>query len=262
MRIHRDFRLWQEQLRGAFSQWIKNNKDEGSLWRGAILLDAEERLKAEGERLRKEISEISVEDPDHQKKSELLERERKLAELRANKEFLGIGVKEKEFIEASINERDRQKQAQEAQRKRDLKIAKRIALSSAGLAIAVITSGVLGFIAWNQYQKVVLSQADSLKNTSSVLSSSNQYFDALISAIKAAKSFQQNDSKNETYKTALYQAITNVAEKNRLLLLVLMVQSNSGINLENCAKPFKRTVLPLGILLSVLMAKLLPLLVI
>jgi WD40 repeat protein len=217
MRIHRDFRLWQEQLRGAFSQWIKNNKDEGSLWRGAILLDAEERLKAEGERLRKEISEISVEDPDHQKKSELLERERKLAELRANKEFLGIGVKEKEFIEASINERDRQKQAQEAQRKRDLKIAKRIALSSAGLAIAVITSGVLGFIAWNQYQKVVLSQADSLKNTSSVLSSSNQYFDALISAIKAAKSFQQNDSKNETYKTALYQAITNVAEKNRLI---------------------------------------------
>ncbi len=45
MATDRVFRAWQERLRGAMQQWQETLKDEGSLLRGAALVEAEEKLK-------------------------------------------------------------------------------------------------------------------------------------------------------------------------------------------------------------------------
>jgi hypothetical protein len=45
MLTDREFRAWQERLRGAMAQWQETQRDEGSLLHGAALVGAEEKLK-------------------------------------------------------------------------------------------------------------------------------------------------------------------------------------------------------------------------
>lgn len=47
----RQFRVWQNRLRQAEREWRQNQQDEGSLWRGARLAEAEERLKNQADKL-------------------------------------------------------------------------------------------------------------------------------------------------------------------------------------------------------------------
>ncbi|WP_414581069.1 tetratricopeptide repeat protein [Scytonema sp. PCC 10023] len=51
MNADRSFRAWQERLRFAMLQWQKMQRDEGALLRGAVLKEAEEKLKQRREEL-------------------------------------------------------------------------------------------------------------------------------------------------------------------------------------------------------------------
>ncbi|WP_235018506.1 nSTAND1 domain-containing NTPase, partial [Tolypothrix sp. NIES-4075] len=51
MKADRSFRAWQERLRFAMLQWQKMQRDEGALLRGAVLTEAEEKLKQRREEL-------------------------------------------------------------------------------------------------------------------------------------------------------------------------------------------------------------------
>jgi hypothetical protein len=51
MVTERVFRVWQERMRAAMAQWQATQGDEGSLLRGAALVEAEEKLKQYGEDL-------------------------------------------------------------------------------------------------------------------------------------------------------------------------------------------------------------------
>jgi tetratricopeptide (TPR) repeat protein len=51
MNADRSFRAWQERLRFAMLQWQKIQRDEGALLRGAVLTEAEEKLKQRREEL-------------------------------------------------------------------------------------------------------------------------------------------------------------------------------------------------------------------
>jgi hypothetical protein len=51
MKADRSFRAWQERLRFSMLQWQKMQRDEGALLRGAVLKEAEEKLKQHREEL-------------------------------------------------------------------------------------------------------------------------------------------------------------------------------------------------------------------
>jgi hypothetical protein len=101
MKTDRAFRAWQERLRGAKDRWLETKSDEGSLLRGAVLAEAEEKLKERPEDLKAE----------------------------------------QEFIEQSIKERDRQKQEQEDRRRRDLKLSREITVGSLVAVLISISFG-------------------------------------------------------------------------------------------------------------------------
>jgi hypothetical protein len=58
MNADRSFRAWQERLRFSMLQWQKMQRDEGALLRGAVLREAEEKLKQRREELSKEEQEF------------------------------------------------------------------------------------------------------------------------------------------------------------------------------------------------------------
>ncbi|MDB9395750.1 WD40 repeat domain-containing protein [Microcystis aeruginosa] len=95
----RVFRAWQERLRGAMGQWQQTQGDEGSLLRGAALVEAEEQLKQRPE---------------------------------------DISQSEQDFIKRSLEERERIKQEKEARRRREIKTAWGIAAGSL-VAVVVST---------------------------------------------------------------------------------------------------------------------------
>jgi WD40 repeat protein len=86
METDRVFRAWQERLRGAMRQWQETKQDEGSLLRGAALVEAEEQLRKRPEEL----------------------------------------VSESDFIEQSLQDRERIQQAEATHRKREIRIARGI----------------------------------------------------------------------------------------------------------------------------------------
>jgi WD40 repeat protein len=86
MDTDRVFRAWQERLRGAMRQWQETQQDEGSLLRGAALVEAEEQLRQRPEEL----------------------------------------VAESGFIERSLQERELIQQAETARRKREIIISRGI----------------------------------------------------------------------------------------------------------------------------------------
>jgi hypothetical protein len=83
MNADRSFRAWQERLRFVMLQWQKMQRDEGALLRGAVLADAEEKLKQ-------------------------------------RREYLSEG--EQEFIEASIISRDNEQKQQERAKRRTISL--------------------------------------------------------------------------------------------------------------------------------------------
>ncbi len=90
MDTDRVFRAWQERLRGAMRQWQETQQDEGSLLRGAALMEAEEQLQERPEEL----------------------------------------VAESDFIKQSLQERERIQQAETARQKREIKNARRVTVVS------------------------------------------------------------------------------------------------------------------------------------
>ncbi|MBD1865033.1 MULTISPECIES: WD40 repeat domain-containing protein [Trichocoleus] len=87
----RVFRAWQERLRGAMQQWQETQEDEGSLLRGAALVEAEEKLQ---------------ERPDD------------------------LSDAERNFIRQSLQAKERQDQKTVAQRRREVRTAWGIAVGS------------------------------------------------------------------------------------------------------------------------------------
>ncbi|MGQ0603955.1 MAG: nSTAND1 domain-containing NTPase, partial [Anaerolineales bacterium] len=88
MRSNRNFRAWQERLRGMMQQWEVNQRDEGALLRGALLVGAE---------------------------GWLTEREAEM------------GSGERDFIRASITLRERESAERETQRQREVETMQRLA---------------------------------------------------------------------------------------------------------------------------------------
>lgn len=88
MRANRNFRAWQERLRGMLQQWEASGHDEGALLRGALLVGAE---------------------------GWLAERESE------------IGQAERNFIRASIALRERETAEREVLRQREIEAARRLA---------------------------------------------------------------------------------------------------------------------------------------
>ncbi|MDW8327100.1 MAG: serine/threonine-protein kinase, partial [Anaerolineales bacterium] len=88
MRANRNFRAWQERLRGMMQQWEASGHDEGALLRGALLVGAE---------------------------GWLAERETE------------IGQAERDFIHASIALREREAAEREGLRQREIEAARRLA---------------------------------------------------------------------------------------------------------------------------------------
>jgi WD40 repeat protein len=74
---NRDFRLWQERLRGAIQQWETSNRDEGALLRGKPLNDAEERFQNHSEELTAEQEFITASLELREREKEKLSRQRK-----------------------------------------------------------------------------------------------------------------------------------------------------------------------------------------
>jgi len=102
MEADREFRVWQDRLRGSLQQWESSQRDEGALLRGAPLAEAEEWL----EKRRKDLSEA-----------------------------------EQGLIEASASLREREAHEKEARQHRELKRerkVRKIALIGAGLMAGLV----------------------------------------------------------------------------------------------------------------------------
>ena len=72
MNTDREFRTWQEKLRGEMRQWQEMKKDRGTLLRGAPLLEAEKWLQKRSDQLSLEEREFINQSTDQRKKQEFL----------------------------------------------------------------------------------------------------------------------------------------------------------------------------------------------
>ena len=127
MTTDRNFRTWQERLRGAIQQWESMNYDEESLLRGAALVEAEEKFQ--------------------QRQGDL-------------------SVAEQDFIQQSIKLHDQLKKAKIARQQREIRRSRRIAVGAISIAIAISAAGIFSFFQWNESQKrnvLLLVQSASAK---------------------------------------------------------------------------------------------------
>ncbi|NEO55095.1 MAG: WD40 repeat domain-containing protein [Okeania sp. SIO3B5] len=162
MEVDREFLSWQEQLRLVKMQWGENNKDKGSLLRGAALAKAEEKLQERPEDLEAET----------------------------------------EFIQESIQERDRLKQEEEERQQRELEAAQRLVKvtqakerqqkqANKKLRLGAIVLGLLGIVAVFGWRRAVVSNSNiTTKNDFEHLKASfnsTQTWDTLIEGIKQGK---------------------------------------------------------------------------
>ncbi|WP_143438225.1 trypsin-like peptidase domain-containing protein, partial [Hydrocoleum sp. CS-953] len=86
MGVSREFRVWQEKLKGRLAEWVEKDKDDGALLRGLLLVEAE---KWHQERL----SELSQEERVFiQLSLELRDRERKQRQRRRQLTVFGLTV--------------------------------------------------------------------------------------------------------------------------------------------------------------------------
>ncbi len=93
---NREFRTWQERLRGSMRQWQKMRQDEGALLGGAALVEAEERLKERQD-------DLSQDEQDYIKQSiELRECLIKQDNERRKRQFLAASIATMFFAGLSI----------------------------------------------------------------------------------------------------------------------------------------------------------------
>jgi hypothetical protein len=149
---NRQFRTWQERLRGAMQQW-KTSNDEGALLRGAPLAEAEGWLQLR---------------------------------------YLDISPDELVFIQSSLELRDKTQREEKERTQRELEqaikarkaaqVRNRVALIS---SIALSGLAIFAFIQWSSAQQqsiVALNQASE----SSLLS--NKQLEALVAGVQASSS--------------------------------------------------------------------------
>ncbi|OCQ96040.1 hypothetical protein BCD64_11825 [Nostoc sp. MBR 210] len=122
-------------------------------------------------------------------------------------------IDETEFIEQSIAERNRLKEIEAARRNREIRTAWGIA---AGSLVAVVISGGLGLMAWNQTKQAELNLAESLGRYSLSLFSQGNELGAFVPAIKAGKILQRQRKTNPEVMTALQIVRFQRRERNRL----------------------------------------------
>jgi hypothetical protein len=149
MESDRTFRTWQEQLRAAKRQWEATGNDDGALLRGVLLAEAEDW------------------------------RQKRLEEL---------SEQERVFVQLSLALRDREEKDKEARRQQELKQQKdktRLAISVAGLLIALLLVGGAAWQVSRQKQFLELSQEVVLGNVSS------KTLPFLSSLMKEADSFRK-----------------------------------------------------------------------
>lgn len=139
MADNRNFRTWQERLRGAMRQWKATGKDDGALLRGLPLAEAEE---WQGKRLDE------------------------------------LGLFEQEFIQRSLDLREREKLEQERQQQRELSLERKarhrlqglIAVSS---AIALLSTGILTYSRILRWQVAQLGKMISIPAGDVVIDTNN-----------------------------------------------------------------------------------------
>lgn len=90
----------------------------------------------------------------------------------------------REFIEESIREKERIGKAEATRRKREIRTAWGIAVGS---LVAVVISGGLGLMAWNQKNQADLNLAESMGRNSQSLFKEGKELEAFLQAIKAGK---------------------------------------------------------------------------
>ena len=181
MATDRGFRAWQERLRVAMAQWQETDKDEGSLFRGAALAEAEEKLR---------------ERPDD------------------------LNQAEQDFIGQSLQEQERLEKEKAARRRREIRTAWGIAVVSLVAVVISTGLGVMAFRQWKRSERVTEGQINALSRYSLSLLNLNQEFDALLEALRAGQQLKRQEVKPETQLRvigALQKAVYAVRERNRLV---------------------------------------------
>ena len=173
METDRDFRAWQERLRGGMAEWRKT-RDEGSLLRGAALAQAEEKLKERRD---------------------------------------DFGEGEGDFIQHSLQARENLEKVNAARRRREIRTAWGI---TGGSLAALVVSGSLGVMAWQQTKQAELNQANSLGRYAQSLFNEGKELDAFVQAIKAVKTLQKHHATDPEVMRVLKKAIYEGSERNRL----------------------------------------------
>jgi WD40 repeat protein len=167
-------------------------------------------FRAWQERLRGSVQQWQETDQDEGSLLHGLALEEAEKQLRQRPEEL---VAESDFIKMSIQNRDRIQDVEEMHRKLEIRIAQKITVGS--LVAVVVISG-LGWRAWQQTQESELRLADALGHYALSLVKEGKDLDAFISAIRAGKILQNQQTSNESGPNALQEALNYRSERNRL----------------------------------------------
>ena len=203
METDREFRVWQERLRGSMQQWEGSQRDEGALLRGVPLAEAEEIVQARRDDLNpaeQSFIQQSLTLRDRQVQNE----KRRLTLLRSLLAFTST-VAVVAVVAGLIAMRQSRIAAQEAQ---NAEVARQEEQKQTQIATTA-------------KQRAENQEAVALSQYSQVLYNWNKdKIDALIEGIRAGvalKKVSQIDPEAESQvKIALQQAVYGVSESNRL----------------------------------------------
>ncbi|MEM8809705.1 MAG: hypothetical protein AAGF01_27085, partial [Cyanobacteria bacterium P01_G01_bin.38] len=203
METDREFRVWQDRLRGSMQQWAVSRQDEGALLRGAPLAEAEEILKTR----RQELS------PDEQSfiQQSLALRDRQVQKERRRANILRslLVVTSTAAVLAAVAGLLAFRQSRiAAEKAREAEVARAAEQAQTQLATGA-------------QQQAENQEAIALSQYSQVLYNWNRdKIDSLIEGIRAGIELQQVrnvDPDAETQvRIALQQAVYGVSERNRL----------------------------------------------
>ncbi|MEO1207999.1 MAG: hypothetical protein AAFX78_00515 [Cyanobacteria bacterium J06638_20] len=194
METDREFRVWQDRLRGSLQQWQSSRQDEGALLRGAPLSEAEEMLQARRHdlsRAEQALIEQSLTVRDRQVQRE----QRRLLVLRSL--LAATSVIAIVAVVASVVAIGRTNEARKA--RNDLEGEQQRAVTARQNA--------------EDQEAMAISQyAQSLYNTNS------DRLDALMWAIKAGSTLRDTNSRavKEQVRLTLQEAVYGVSERNRI----------------------------------------------
>ena len=157
MEVDREFRVWQERLRVALSQWEEAQRHDGALLSGVALGEAEARFK---------------------------ERQGDLSSV------------EREFIRESLEFRARQVELEEKRRQQELereRQARRVAQrTTAGAVLVGLVMAVLTVMTGIQLRESEIQEIRALNASSKALFASEKKLDALIESLRAGSTLQRS----------------------------------------------------------------------